>query len=71
MQTRILRRLLGMVDELFAVSLLVFIVFILDPGGDPAQRMAGKNPTPENILNIRELWGFDKPFYVQYVRMME
>ena len=60
-----------MVAVLFAVSLLVFIVFILIPGGDPAERMAGKNPTPENIQNIREKWGFDKPFYVQYVRMMQ
>jgi hypothetical protein len=33
--------------------------------------MAGKNPTPENIHNIREKWGFDKPFYVQYARMMQ
>ena len=33
--------------------------------------MAGKNPTPANITNIRKKWGFDKPFYVQYVRMME
>jgi peptide/nickel transport system permease protein len=67
----VIRRLIGMVAVLFAVSLLVFIVFILIPGGDPAERMAGKNPTPENIQNIREKWGFDKPFYVQYVRMMQ
>ena len=67
----VIRRLIGMVAVLFAVSLLVFVVFILIPGGDPAERMAGKNPTPANIHNIREKWGFDKPFYVQYVRMME
>jgi peptide/nickel transport system permease protein len=67
----VIRRLIGMVAVLFAVSLLVFVVFILIPGGDPAERMAGKNPTPENIHNIRQQWGFDKPFYVQYVRMME
>jgi peptide/nickel transport system permease protein len=60
-----------MVAVLFMVSLLVFVVFILVPGGDPAERMAGKNPLPANITNIREKWGFDKPFYVQYVRMME
>jgi peptide/nickel transport system permease protein len=60
-----------MVAVLFAVSLLVFIVFILIPGGDPAARMAGKNPTPQNIVNIREKWGFDKPFYVQYFEMMK
>jgi peptide/nickel transport system permease protein len=67
----VIRRLIGMVAVLFAVSILVFIIFILIPGGDPAERMAGKNPTPENIQNIREKWGFDKPFYVQYVRMMQ
>jgi peptide/nickel transport system permease protein len=67
----VIRRLIGMVAVLFAVSLLVFVVFILIPGGDPAQRMAGKNPTQGNIANIREKWGFDKPFYVQYVQMMK
>ena len=63
----IIRRIIGMFAVLFAVSVLVYIVFILVPGGDPAERMAGKNPTPDNIQNIREKWGFDKPFYVQYV----
>jgi peptide/nickel transport system permease protein len=67
----IVRRLIGMFAVLFGVSLLVYVVFILVPGGDPAQRMAGKNPLPANIANIREKWGFDKPFYVQYVRMMQ
>jgi len=67
----ILRRLIGMIAVLFAVSVLVFIIFILVPGGDPASRMAGKNPTAENVQNIREKWGFDRPIYVQYVKMME
>jgi peptide/nickel transport system permease protein len=67
----IIRRLLGMLLVLFLVSLLVFAVFILVPSGDPASRIAGKNPTQQNVINIRKKWGFDKPFYVQYVRMME
>jgi peptide/nickel transport system permease protein len=67
----VLRRLFGMVAVLFAVSVLVFIIFILIPGGDPAARMAGKNPTPQNIVNIRKKWGFDKPVYVQYLQMMK
>ena len=41
-----------------------FCIFIVIPGGDPAERMAGKNATDENIANIRETWGFDQPFYV-------
>src|SRR5439155_391965 len=67
----VIRRLIGMVAVLFGVSVLVYVVFILVPGGDPAERMAGKNPLPANILNIRKKWGFDKPFYVQYVKMMQ
>jgi peptide/nickel transport system permease protein len=67
----VIRRLIGMVAVLFGVSVLVYVVFILVPGGDPAQRMAGKNPLPANIVNIRKRWGFDRPFYVQYVKMME
>src|SRR6266487_1350566 len=67
----VIRRVIGIVAVLFAVSALVFVVFILVPGGDPAQRMAGKNPLPANIENIRKKWGFDRPFYVQYVRMMQ
>jgi peptide/nickel transport system permease protein len=67
----VIRRFIGMIAVLFAVSVLVFIVFILVPGGDPADRMAGKNPTPQNVQNIREKWGFNRPVYVQYVLMMK
>ncbi len=71
MASFIIRRLLGMALVLFLVSLLVFAVFILVPNGDPAERIAGKNPTPQNVINIRKKWGFDRPFYVQYVKMMQ
>jgi peptide/nickel transport system permease protein len=67
----VIRRIIGMFAVLFAVSVLVFIVFVLVPGGDPALRMAGKNPSQQNIVNIRKKWGFDRPIYVQYVRMMQ
>jgi peptide/nickel transport system permease protein len=67
----IIRRALGAVIVLAVVSFLTFCIFIVIPGGDPATRMAGKNATDENIANIRETWGFDKPFYVQYALMMK
>ena len=66
----IIRRFLGMIAVLFAVSILVFLIFIIVPGGDPASRIAGKHPTPQNVVNIKKKWGFDKPFYVQYYEMM-
>jgi peptide/nickel transport system permease protein len=67
----IIRRTLGAVIVLAVVSFLTFCIFIVIPGGDPAERMAGKNATDENIANIRETWGFDEPFYVQYAKMMK
>jgi peptide/nickel transport system permease protein len=65
------RRLVGMVLVLGAVSFIVFLIFIVVPGGDPAQRIAGKNATGQNIANIRHDWGFDRPFYVQYADLMD
>ena len=66
----VIRRSIGAVLVLAAVSFLTFCIFIIIPGGDPAERMAGKNATDENIANIRETWGFDEPFYTQYASMM-
>lgn len=65
------RRLLGAALVVVAISMVVFAIFVLVPGGDPALRIAGKNATAQNIVNIRHSWGFDRPVYVQYERMME
>jgi len=67
----VIRRLVGMVLVLFAVSVLVFAIFVVVPSGDPAVRIAGKNANDQLITNIRHTWGFDRPFYVQYWRMMK
>ena len=64
------RRLLGAALVVVAISVVVFAIFVLVPGGDPALRIAGKNATAQNIVNIRHSWGFDRPVYVQYERMM-
>ena len=52
---------------LFAISVLTFLIFNVIPGGDPAVRLAGKQPQPEQLERIREEWGFNEPVYVQYV----
>ena len=67
----ILRRMVGLVIVLLAISVLVFVIFNVIPGGDPALRLAGRHPTQENIRQIRKDWGFDRPLYVQYGDMME
>jgi peptide/nickel transport system permease protein len=67
----IIRRLLAMVLVLFAISVLTFLIFNVIPGGDPAIRLAGKQPQPEQLARIRAQYGFDKPIYVQYGKTME
>jgi peptide/nickel transport system permease protein len=66
-----LRRLLGMVLVLFAVSVIVFLIFNVVPNSDPAQRMAGKNATPQLVAAIDEEWGFNEPLPVQYWTTMK
>ena len=56
---------------LFAVSLVTFFIFQVLPNGDPAVRMAGKQPTETQIEAIREEWGFDEPLYTQYATTMK
>src|SRR3989454_5494960 len=67
----VVRRVIGMVLVLIAVSFIVFLIFVVVPGGDPAIRIAGRTANDQNIKNIRHDWGFDKPFYVQYYEMMK
>jgi peptide/nickel transport system permease protein len=67
----IVRRILGMLLVMFAVSVLTFVIFNVIPNGDPAVRLAGKQPSPEIIEAIRRDFGFDQPLYVQYAKMME
>ena len=65
------RRLVGMIAVLFAVSVIVFLVFMVVPKQNPAQSLAGKNATPLLVKNIEEEWGFDESLPVQYVTMMK
>jgi peptide/nickel transport system permease protein len=67
----IVRRLIQMVLVMFAVSVLTFMIFNVIPNGDPAVRMAGKNPTESGIEAIRKEWGFDDNIVVQYLTTMK
>src|SRR3954451_17327650 len=66
----VLRRVLAMIAVMFAISVLTFAIFNVIPAGDPAQRLAGHSSSPATVEAIRHTWGFDKPVYVQYERMM-
>ena len=71
MATFIIRRLLWLFVVLFAISILVFLIFFATPGVDPARQMAGRNPTAATIKNIKHEFGLDRPLPVQYGLMMK
>jgi peptide/nickel transport system permease protein len=65
-----IRRLLNMLFVLFAISVLVFLIFNKIPTGDPAIRIAGRTAPPAVREQVRKDFGFDDPIYVQYWRMI-
>jgi peptide/nickel transport system permease protein len=71
MLTFIVRRLLWAVLVMFVISAFVFVLFFKTPGVDPARAIAGRNPSPQILGEIRHQFGLDKPFPVQYALMMK
>jgi peptide/nickel transport system permease protein len=69
--TFVVRRLLGLVAVMFALSVIVFLIFFATPGVDPARQMAGRNPNPETIALIKHEFGLDRSLPVQYGLMMK
>jgi peptide/nickel transport system permease protein len=67
----ILRRILWTMLVMFAITLLVFVIFFKTPGVDPARQIAGRNPSPQVMTEIRHQFGLDRPFPVQYGLMMK
>jgi glutathione transport system permease protein len=65
----ILRRLLGLIPILLAVSLLIFGAVRLLPG-DPARILAGPQATQDAVDSMRERLGLDRPFLVQYASFL-
>jgi peptide/nickel transport system permease protein len=69
----VVRRMLHMVLVLFAISVLVFVIFNVVPGGGSdgaVLRIAGRASTEATRAEVRTSFGFDKPLYVQYWRLM-
>jgi peptide/nickel transport system permease protein len=67
----IVRRLIGLIAVLFAITVLTFLIFFATPGVDPTRALAGRNPTPETVAAIRHQFGLDRSLPVQYVLMMK
>ena len=67
----IVRRIIGLVVVLFAITVLVFLIFFATPGIDPSARLAGRNPSPETVAAVKHEFGLDRPLPVRYALMMK
>lgn len=71
MWTYIIRRLLGAVGVIIAVSVIVFLLMYLVPG-DPAAHMLGEvGHSPAHVAELRERLGLNDPLYVQYANFIQ
>lgn len=66
----IVKRIVLMIPVLIVMTLIVFSIFYFGPG-DPVSRIVGPNVTPEVYESIRQKYGLDQPFIVQYLRFLK
>jgi peptide/nickel transport system permease protein len=67
----VIRRGIGLVVVLFAITVLTFLIFFATPGVDPARQFAGRNPDPATVAAVRHQFGLDRPLPVRYALMMK
>lgn len=71
MLTFIVRRTLWTVVVMFVITVLVFFIFFKTPGVDPARAIAGRDPSPQTLAEVRVQLGLNRPAFVQYGLMMK
>jgi peptide/nickel transport system permease protein len=69
-QTYFLRRTLQAIPIIFILSMVIFGLVRLAPGGPLAQAERNPNTSPEQLARLREKLGLDQPLPVQYVRWL-
>jgi peptide/nickel transport system permease protein len=62
----IVLRLMWVALVVLIITAFTFFIFFVMPPTDPAVQFAGKNPTPEQIDQVRRQFGLDKPVWQQY-----
>lgn len=61
----ILRKLAGGIPLILGVTLVSFVLMVYF-GPDQTYELLSKNPTPEEIAQVRAQLGYDQPFWVRY-----
>jgi len=63
----LIRRILQAILVLFLVTVFTLALVHLFPGG-PIRSLLGPRATPEQVAHYNHLYGFDQPFYIQYIK---
>ena len=63
----LIRRILQALLVIFLVTVFTLFLVHLFPGG-PIRSLLGPRATPEQVAHYNQLYGFDQPFYVQYIK---
>ena len=63
----LIRRILQALLIVFLVTVFTLALVHLFPGG-PIRSLLGPRATPEQVAYYNRLYGFDQPFYVQYLK---
>ncbi len=69
MRVYIIKRLLQAIPTLLGVISAVFLIIHLTPG-DPAQTILGEYATKEQVIELREQLGLNRPLFVQYLSFL-
>jgi peptide/nickel transport system permease protein len=65
----LIRRTLQALLVLFLVTVFTLALVHLFPGG-PIRSLLGPRATAQQVAHYNQLYGFDKPFYVQYLKYL-
>jgi len=63
----LIRRILQALLVIFLVTVFTLFLVHLFPGG-PIRSLLGPRATPAQVAHYNQLYGFDQPFYVQYIK---
>ena len=66
----LIRRVLQSLLILFLVTVFTLALVHLFPGG-PIKSLLGPRATPQQVAYYNHLYGFDQPFYVQYLKWIQ
>jgi len=64
-----IRKLITGIPLILGVTLISFILMVYF-GPDKTYELLGKNPTEEQIIEVRHQLGYDKPFTTRYVEYL-